>query len=87
MKRRTTNLIVNKTETNDTYHRFPMELHIVHAIKGEEKPLKRENGLAVTGFFFVLTVRMISKLPILPFIQNLNLGRKQHCSDTSSQCS
>jgi len=31
---------------------YPLELHIVHTLDGEDDPLNTENGLSVTGFFF-----------------------------------
>ena len=45
--------------------RFPIELHIVHVKKGANDPLHTARGLAVTGFFFQIDVRVF-------FIENSN---------------
>ena len=38
---------------------FPMELHVVHTKLGVQDSLHTSNGLAVTGFFFQISVNSI----------------------------
>ena len=38
---------------------FPMELHVVHTKLGVQDSLHTSNGLAVTGFFFQISVNTI----------------------------